>query len=80
MNKHSWQLAMVRRIGEVTSSMVVDIPEDINDELNRLTFDEAATPIKDLQPVLDEVFLVMSKWAMDEFKGWEPLSLLSGGV
>ncbi len=80
MNKHSWQLAMTRRIGEVTSSMVVDVPEDINAELNRLTFAEHETPVEDLQPVLDGVFLYMSKWAMDEFKGWEPLSLLSGGV
>ena len=80
MHKHLWQLAMMRKIGEVTSSMVVDVPKDISAELNRLSFDCLGIPVEDLQAELDTVFLVMSKWAKDEFKGWEPLSLLSGGV
>ena len=47
MHKHLWQLAMMRKIGEVTSSMVVDVPKDISAELNRLSFECLGNDEKD---------------------------------
>tara|TARA_B100001939_G_scaffold298316_1_gene273265 strand:- start:902 stop:1144 length:243 start_codon:yes stop_codon:yes gene_type:complete len=80
MNDRSWKLAIERTIGEITSNMVVDVPKEFSVELDRIIIHPEKTPVKNLQPEVNAICVVMYQWVVNEYNGWRPVSLLSEGV
>ena len=71
LDSFQWRMQLARNASGIVSTLIVDLPKTINQELNLATF-----VCNESGEQLDPIFTSIHEWVAAEFAGWESVSLL----